>query len=132
MPDDFWQGLCRLTRYRFKLSHNLSQARMRYQSHAFLKCSDWRSVKAFADIFRVIGAALLTEFTATELREMTHDQLADLAARRGRGRLNESAAMLRLSNRFDEAFRPDHLPLHLARSQPMSAHLIWHLPDNIC
>ena len=105
---------------------------MRYQSHAFLKCRDWRSVKAFADIFGVTGAALLTEFTTAGLREMTHDQLADLVARRGRGRLYGSAATLRLSNRFDEVFRPDHLPLHSAHSQPKGAYLIWHLPDNIC
>jgi transposase len=86
VPDDFWQGLRRLTRYRFKLSRNLSQEKMRFQAYAFLKCSDWKRVKAFSDVFGATSAALLTEFTAAELREMTHDQLADLVAHRGRGR----------------------------------------------
>jgi transposase len=86
VPDDFWQGLRRLTRYRFQLSHTLSREKMRFQSYAFLKCSDWKRIKPFADVFGATSAALLTEFTATELRKMTHPQLADLIAHRGRGR----------------------------------------------
>ena len=86
VPDDFWQGLRRLTRYRFQLSRNLSREKMRFQSYAYLKCSDWKRVKPFSDIFGATSIALLTEFTVTELREMTHDQLVDLIIHRGRGR----------------------------------------------
>jgi len=95
VPDDFWQGLRRLTRYRFKLSRSLSQEKMRFRSYAFLKCSDWKRVKAFSDLFGTTSVALLTEFTAAELREMTHDQLADLIARRGRGRFYDPDATAR-------------------------------------
>ena len=86
VPDDFWQGLRRLTRYRFQLSRTLSREKMWFQSYAFLKCSDWKRVKPFADLFGATSAALLTEFTATELREMSHTQLAELVAHRGHGR----------------------------------------------
>jgi len=106
VPDDFWQGLRRLTRYRFKLSRNLSQEKMRFQSYAFLKCSDWKRVKAlrpwaegpraFSDVFGATSVALLTEFTAAELREMTHDQLAHLIAHRGRGRFYDPNATARI------------------------------------
>jgi transposase len=85
VPDDFWQGLRRLTRYRFQLSRILAREKMRFQSYAFLKCSDWKRIKPFADVFGATSAALLTEFTAAELRQMTHPQLADLIAHRGRG-----------------------------------------------
>jgi transposase len=95
VPDDFWQGLRRLTRYRFKLSRILSQEKMRFQAYAFLKCSDWKRVKAFSDVFGATSAALLTEFTAAELRGMTHDQLADLIARRGRGHFYDPDATAR-------------------------------------
>jgi transposase len=95
VPDDFWQGLRRLTRYRFKLTRNLSQEKMRFQSCAFLKCSDWKRVKAFSDVFGATSTALLTEFTAAELRAMTHDQLADLIAHRGRGRFYDPDATAR-------------------------------------
>ncbi|MDY6877286.1 MAG: IS110 family transposase [Chloroflexota bacterium] len=92
VPDDFWQGLRRLTRYRFKLS----QEKMRFQSYAFLKCSDWKRVKAFSDVFgAATSVALLTEFIAAELREMTHDQLADLIVCRGRGHFYDPDATAR-------------------------------------
>jgi transposase len=95
VPDDFWQGLRRLTRYRFKLSRTLSQEKMRFQSFAFLKCSDWKRVKTFSDVFGATSAALLIEFTAAELHEMTHDQLAALIAHRGRGRFYDPDATAR-------------------------------------
>jgi len=95
VPDDFWQGLRRLTRYRFQLSRTLSREKMRFQSYAFLKCSDWKRIKPFADVFGATSAALLTEFTATELREMTHTQLADLIAHRGHGRFYDPDATAR-------------------------------------
>jgi transposase len=95
VPDDFWQGLRRLTRYRFQLSRTLSREKMRFQAYAFLKCSDWKRIKPFADLFGATSAALLTEFTATELRAMTHCQLADLIAQRGRGRFYDPDATAR-------------------------------------
>ena len=95
VPDDFWQGLRRLTRYRFKLSRNLSQEKMRFHTNVFVKCSDWKRVKPFSDLFGATSAALLTEFTAAELREMTHDQLAGLIAHRGRGRFYDPDATAR-------------------------------------
>ncbi len=95
VPDDFWQGLRRLTRYRFKLSRNMSREKMRFQAYAFLKCSDWKRAKPFSDIFGATSAALLTEFTVAELHEMTHDQLADLIARRGRSRFYDPHATAR-------------------------------------
>jgi transposase len=96
VPDDFWQGLRRLTRYRFKLSRILAQEKTRFQAYAFLKCSDWKRAKPFSDVFGATSAALLTEFTAAELREMPHDQLADLIARRGRGRFYDPDATARV------------------------------------
>jgi len=85
VPGDFWQGLRRLTRYRFHLSRNLSREKMRFQSCAFLKCSDWKRIRSFSDVFGATSIALLTEFTVAEIKEMTHDQLVDLIIRRGRG-----------------------------------------------
>jgi len=95
VPSDFWQGLRRLTRYRFRLSKALSQEKNRFQSYAYLKCSDWKRVKAFSDIFGATSVALLTEFTVAEVREMTHDQLVDLITHRGRGRFDDPTATAR-------------------------------------
>ena len=95
LPTDFWQGLRRLTRYRYRLAQNLGREKMRFQSYAFLKCSDWKRVKPFADVFGAASAALLTEFTAGELRAMTHDQLVDVISHRGRGRFYDPDATAR-------------------------------------
>jgi transposase len=95
VPGDFWQGLRRLTRYRYRLSKALSQEKMRFQSYAFLKASDWKRVKPFSNVLGATSAALLTEFTVAELQDMTHDQLVDLITRRGRGRFTDPTATAR-------------------------------------
>jgi transposase len=95
VPSDFWQGLRRLTRYRYRLSKAMSREKNRFQSYAFLKCSDWKRVKAFSDIFGATSIALLTEFTSSQVQEMPHDQLVDLITRRGRGRFDDPTATAR-------------------------------------
>jgi transposase len=99
VPDDFWQGLRRLTRSRHKLSRTLSREKMRFQSIAFLKCSDWKRIRPFSDVFGATSIDLLTQFTAAELRDLTHDQLADIIARRGRGRFDDPDATARTVQR---------------------------------
>jgi transposase len=105
VPSDFWQGLRRLTRYRYRLSKAMSQEKMRFQSLAFLKCSDWKRIKAFSDIFGATSVALLTEFTVAELQEMTHDQLVDLITHRGHGRFTDPTATARATR---EALRTSY------------------------
>ena len=95
VPDDFWQGLRRLTRYRYRISRTLSREKMRFQSIAFLKCSDWKRVKPFSDILGATSATLLTQFTAAELRDLSLFELADIIARRGRGRCVDPDATAR-------------------------------------
>ena len=95
VPDDFWQGLRRMTRYRYRLSRTLSREKMRFQSIAFLKCSDWKRIKPFSDILGATSAALLTQFTAAELRDSSLLQLAEIIARHGRGRFDDPDATAR-------------------------------------
>ena len=95
VPGDFWQGLRRLTRYRYRLSKTLSQEKTRFQAYAFLKASDWKRVKPFSDVLGATSAALLTEFTVADLQAMTHDQLVDLIKRRGRGRFADPTTTAR-------------------------------------
>jgi hypothetical protein len=95
VPDDFWQGLRRLTRSRYQLSRTISREKTRFQSIAFLKCSDWKRVSPFSDILGVTSATLLTQFTAAELRDLSLLELADIIARRGRGRCVDPDATAR-------------------------------------
>lgn len=95
VPSDFWQGLRRLTRYRFQVARMLTREEQRFQAWAFLKCSDWKRVKPFADLFGATSVALLTEFTVAELTALSHDALVDVIAHRGRGRFDDPAATAR-------------------------------------
>jgi transposase len=95
VPSDFWQGLRRLTRYRYQLARNLSREKNRFQAYAFLKCSDWKRVKPFSDVCGATSAALLAGFTTAEIQQMTHDQLVDLIRRRGHGRFADPTGTAR-------------------------------------
>jgi transposase len=87
--------LRRLTRYRYHLARDLAREELRFQAHAFLKCSDWQRVKPFANLYGAASLALLTECTVAELKAMAQPELADLIARRGRGRFDDPAATAR-------------------------------------
>jgi len=95
VPADFWQGLRRLTRYRYELARNLSREEMRFQSSAFLKASDRKRVKPFSNIFGATRVALLTAFILAELTTMSHNQLVDLITHRGHGRFEDPTATAR-------------------------------------
>ena len=127
VPSDFWQGLRRLTRYRYHLSHNLSREKMRFQAYAFLKCSDWKRVKvlsaswdkAFSDLFGATSASLLTEFTSAEIQQMTHDQLIELICRRDRSRFHDPTGTARAVR---EALRTSY-PIEAAMDEMVTASL---------
>ena len=95
VPSDFWQGLRRLTRYRYHLARELIREELRFQANAFLKCSDWQRVKPFTDIFGATSLALLTEFTAAELRALPLAELAEFIDRRGRRGFDDPLATAR-------------------------------------
>ena len=95
VPSDFWQGVRRLTRYRYHLTRDLTREELRFQANAFLKCSDWQRVKPFANLFGATSLALLTELAVAELKAMTLPELADRIAHRGRGRFDDPAATAR-------------------------------------
>ncbi len=95
VPTDFWQGLRRLTRYRYHLARDLVREELRFQATAFLKCSDWQRVKPFANLFGATSLALLTEFTVADLQAMSRLELAELIAHRGHGRFDDPVATAR-------------------------------------
>lgn len=105
VPSDFWQGLRRLTRYRYQLSRILSREELRFESYAFLKASDWKRVKPFSDFFGATSVTLLTEYTVAQLVALPHDQMVELITRRGRGSFEDPAATAR---RVQEALQSSY------------------------
>ena len=117
VPSDFWQGLRRLTRYRYHLARDLTREELRFRANAFLKCSDGSTAphvlaarqapahpapgerghgQPFADLYGATSLALLTEFTVAELKVLALPELADLIAHRGRGRFDDPIATARV------------------------------------
>lgn len=95
VPDDFWQALRRLTRYRYHLVHDLVREKVRFLTYLFLKLSAWQQVQPTSDPLGATSLALLTEFTADDLAQMSLTALADLIARRGRHAFDDPAATAR-------------------------------------
>ncbi|RME31904.1 MAG: IS110 family transposase [Thermoflexia bacterium] len=111
VPDDFWQALRRLTRYRYHLIHDLVREKLRFLSYLFLKLSAWQQVRPTSDPLGAASIALLTEFTAEDLAQMPLTALADLIAQRGRHAFDDLVATAR---RVQEVLR---------RSYPVASEL---------
>jgi transposase len=106
-----WQGLRRLTRYRFQLAHTLAAEKVRFQALAFVKASDWIRGKPFCQVTGATSATLLTDFRVEELARLPLGQLTHLIHRLGRNRFDDPAQTAR------------HVQQVLASSFPVDAEL---------
>jgi transposase len=95
VPDPFWQGLRRLTRYRYRLARTLAQEKTRSLTYLFLKVSAWQQVKPFSDPLGATSALLLTEYTTQQLAQLPLVELTRLIAQRGRNHFDDPAATAR-------------------------------------
>jgi transposase len=84
-----WQGLRRLTRYRFQLAHTLAAEKVRFQALTFVKASDWIRLKPFCQVTGATSATLLTDLRVEELARLPLDQLTQLIHRLGRNRFDD-------------------------------------------
>jgi transposase len=106
VPDDSWQGLRRLTRYRYHLTRTLTQEKNRFQAYLFLKLSAWQQIKPFSDPLGVTSSTLLTDFTAYQLAQLPLSELTRLIAKRGRNHFDDPAATARKVRRALETSYP--------------------------
>jgi hypothetical protein len=95
VPSAFWQGLRRLTRYRFRLAHELARDSTRFGNHVFLKWSDWQRVAPFSDLLGTTSATLLTEYSTADLAALSLAQLTELIDHLGKRRFTDPQATAR-------------------------------------
>jgi len=95
VPDDFWQGLRRLTRYRFHLAQIVARESARFSTHVFLKWSDWQRLAPFSDLLGVTSATLLTQYSTADLKSRSLSQLTDLIDQLGKRRFSDPQATAR-------------------------------------
>ena len=84
VPSDEWLALRLLTRYRYRLSRQIAQEKLRALTRVFLKASEWHRGQPFSDVWGATSATLLTEFTVAEIAAMPLSQLTALIQEYGR------------------------------------------------
>jgi transposase len=95
VPSDEWLALRMLTRYRYRLSRQIAQEKLRALTRVFLKASEWHRGQPFSDVWGATSATLLTEFTTTEIAAMTLPQLTELIQAYGRKHFDDPQATAR-------------------------------------
>ena len=95
VPSDEWLALRMLTRYRYRLSRQIAQEKLRALTRVFLKASEWQRGQPFSDVWGATSAVLLTEFTTTEIAAMSLPQLTELIQEYGRKHFDDPQATAR-------------------------------------
>jgi transposase len=95
VPSAEWLALRMLTRYRYRLSRQIGQEKVRAFTRVFLKASEWHRGQPFSDPWGATSATLLTEFTVAEIAAMSLTQLTDLIQEYGRKHFDDPQATAR-------------------------------------
>lgn len=95
VPSDEWLALRMLTRYRYRLSRQIAQEKLRALTRVFLKASEWHRGQPFSDVWGATSATLLTEFTVAEIAAMPLTQLTELVQELGRKQFDDPCATAR-------------------------------------
>ncbi len=83
--------LQRLTRFRFHTAQMLTREKSYFLSHLFLKFSEYRNVKPFANTFGATSIAVITEFLSPEeILNMPIDELIEFVVSKGKNRFPDS------------------------------------------
>ncbi len=123
VPSAFWQGLRRLTRYRFHLAQELTREENRFVNHAYLKVSDWRRVQAFSEVLGATSATLLTQYSVSALAAFSTEQLAALIDRLGKHAFTDSLDVARKVQRALSQSYPVDPRLEPAVTEALKAQL---------
>ena len=84
VPSNEWLALRMLTRYRYRLSRQMSQEKLRALTRVFLKASEWHRGQPFSEVWGATSATLLSEFSTAEIAAMSLPQLTTLIQDYGR------------------------------------------------
>lgn len=95
VPSNEWLALRMLTRYRYRLSRQIAQEKLRTLTRLFLKASEWHRGQPFSEVWGTTSATLLTEFTTTEIATMSLPQLTQLIQEYGRKHFDDPEATAR-------------------------------------
>lgn len=89
VPTHEYLALRMLTRYRYRLSRQIGQEKLRAFSRVFLKASEWHRGQPFSDVWGATSATLLAEYTVSEIAALSLPQLTELIQEYGRNHFDD-------------------------------------------
>jgi transposase len=117
IPNELYQPLQRLTRFRCHLTHQITREKNYFLSFLFLKFSEYQNLDPFSDIFGVASQTVLTDYlTVDEIVATPLEELAQLLAKEGRNRFSSPEAVATVVKRAaKDSYRP-----HLSLNEPLN------------
>jgi len=108
IPNQLYQPLQRLTRFRCHLMHQIAREKNYFLSFLFLKFSEYQNLDPFSDIFGATSQAVLTDYLSVdEVATAPLEELAQLLVKEGRNRFSSPetiAAVVKRAAR--DSYRP--------------------------
>lgn len=124
IPNERYQPLQRLTRFRFHLSHQISREKNYFLSILFLKFSEYQNLDPFSNTFGAASQAVLTDYlTLDEIAAAPMEELVELLVQEGRNRFPRPEAVAEVVKRAArDSYRPHpslNEPLNLIMSSTL-------------
>jgi transposase len=118
MPNELYQPLQRLTRFRCHLMHQITREKNYFLSFLFLKFSEYQNIDPFSDTFGATSQAVLTDYlTVDEIVATPLEELAQLLAKEGRNHFPcPEAVAATVKRAAQDSYRPHPIlnePLNL-------------------
>jgi transposase len=117
IPNELYQPLQRLTRFRCHLMHQITREKNYFLSFLFLKFSEYQNLDPLSDTFGAASQAVLTDyFTVDEIVATPLEELAQLLAREGKNHFPSPETVAAVVKR---AARDSYRP-HPALNEPLN------------
>ncbi len=108
LPNELYQPLQRLTRFRYHLMHQISREKNYFLSFLFLKFSEYQNQDPLSNTFGSASQAVLTDYlTVDEISAAPLEELVTLLAQEGKNRIPDPQAIATLIQRAArDSYRP--------------------------
>jgi len=117
LPNELYQPLQRLTRFRYHLMHQITQEKNYFLTFLFLKFSEYQNLDPVSNIFGAASQAVLTDYlTVDEIVSAPLEKLASLLAKEGKNRFPNPEEVARVIQRAAK----DSYRLHPSLSEPLN------------
>ncbi len=117
LPNELYQPLQRLTRFRYHLMHQITQEKNYFLTFLFLKFSEYQNLDPVSNVFGAASQAVLTDYlTVDEIVATPLEKLVSLLVEEGKNRFPDPEAVARVIQRAAR----DSYRLHPSLNEPLN------------